>query len=816
MAILQDVRQALRLSSRSPGVTAVALTSIAITIGATTVVFAAVKTVLLDPFPYVRSNELVQLRAAFPKARFRPHFDWVSWADMQDVKRASRSFESLATFHYDLINLTGDDNHAPETLYGLNVSADLFPMLGVKPMLGRNILPEEEQIGRDQELILSYGLWARRFSSDPTVIGKSVEVNGRPRIVIGVMPQDFDFPLRLAGTTRTPSQHMDFWAPEAVDPAKTGRILGYCAVARLKPGVTAAKARDEVEAIAANLERSYPGTNRGRSLDLVSLREETLGSAESGLWLLMGAAVLFMLIGCANVTNLLLARSLARNHEIKVRLALGAGPKRIVRQLVTESCVLAIAGGLAGFGLTTIAWKLLPALAPVTIPRLAETRADGTILGFAVAIAVLNGFFFGLAPALRAARMGADSLRDAGNRGSVGCPRSRLRSTLVVAEVAVAVTLVLVGGVLTASFLQLLGTDAGFDKNVLASIVTPSNTQYDTTEKRELLFRRIVDAVRNVPGVQLAGTVDVLPFSGVNNGGSVVRSDDPLATMRGHGFLIEFDHVSADYLPAMGVHLLDGRWFRDDDLASGRDVAIINDALAKKLWPSENAIGKEICLNCYGPSFRERKRIVGVVRTTRHSGLDDPGELQVYETAKAYEYADFVVVRSARPANELAKAVRLAIASVDPKQPVFLSVSMAQLISDSVADRRFVMLLIAITGALALLLAAAGIYGVISYTTSLRTSEIGVRMALGATPRNVQRLVFRGGMLLAGIGIAIGVAAALAITRVLRNVMTGLAANDPLLIAAAIAVVLATAALACWIPARRATRIDPMVALREN
>jgi len=816
MNLFRDIRQALRLLCRTPGVTGIALASTAITIGATTVIFAAVKSVLLDPFPYERAGALVQLRAINIKSRERPHSDLVSWADMQDVKRGNRSFESLATFQYALINLTGDAGHAAETLYGLDVSADLFPMLGVKPMLGRNILPEETQPGRDRELILSYGLWVRRFGADASVIGKTVEANGKSRVIIGVMAPGFDFPLRLTGTTRTPSQHMDFWAPDAPDPAQPGRILVYSAVARLRPAATIASARQELKSIAADLERTYPVSNRGRSLDLISLRAETLGSAENGLWLLMGAAALFMFIGCANVANLLLARSMVRQREITVRLALGAGRMRIAKQLIIESCLLALAGGLAGFVLTAIAWKLLPTFAPVTIPRLAETRADGTVLGFAVAIAIVNGILFGLAPAFRAASWGgADALRESGTRGAVGYARSRLRSGLVVAEVALAVTLVLVGGVLTANFVRLVATDPGFDKHVLASIVVPSSNEYDTAQKRELLFRRIVDAVRNSPGVEKAGTVDVLPFSGVNNGGAVVRGDDPQATVRGRGSLMEFNHVSADYLAAMGVGLLDGRFFRDDDMAAGRDVAIVNDALANQFWPGQSAIGKEICLNCWGP-FREHKRVVGVVASVRHAGLEDAGGLQVYETGHAFEYAYFVVVRTARPAGEMEKTVRRAIASADPKQPVFLSVPMSQLIGDSVADRRFIMLLVAITASLALLLAAAGIYGVVSYTTSLRTSEIGVRMALGAEPRNVQGLIFRGGMLLAGVGIAIGIAAALAITRVLRNFLAGMAANDPLLIACTVALVAAAAALACWIPARRATRIDPMVALREN
>ncbi|HTS50078.1 MAG TPA: ABC transporter permease, partial [Bryobacteraceae bacterium] len=423
MLFLEDVRQALRLFRRSPGLTAIALLSIAITTGATAVVFAAIKSVLLDPLPYKNAGALVQLRTDY--TRSRPHFDWVSWADMQDLQRANHSFESLATYHYALVDLTGNANNPPDALYGLYVSAGLFPMLGVKPMLGRNISPDETQIGRDREIILSYGLWTRRFASDRGVIGRSIEINGHPWIIIGVMPADFDFPLRQAVTMKTPSQHMDFWAPEAVDPAKLGRTGGYCAVARLKPGVSLAGVQQDLDAISAELARLYPRTNAGHVLHFTPLPTQVMGTARTGLWLLMGAAVLFMLIGCANVANLLLARSLARQREIAVRLALGAGPKRIARQLVTESCVLALAGGLAGYALTALAWTLLPAVAPMSIPRLAAARADGSVLAFTIVVAVLNGILFGLAPAFRSARHDpAAPLRESGSRGSVGAARN--------------------------------------------------------------------------------------------------------------------------------------------------------------------------------------------------------------------------------------------------------------------------------------------------------------------------------------------------------------------------------------------------------
>ncbi len=589
-------------------------------------------------------------------------------------------------------------------------------------------------------------------------------------------------------------------------------------MARLKPGVPLAGVQQDLDAISTELARLYPRSNAGHVLHFTPLPTQVLGTARAGLWLLMGAAVLFMLIGCANVANLLLARSLARQREIAVRLALGAGSRRIARQLVTESCVLALAGGLAGYGLAALAWTLLPAVAPMSIPRLAAARADGSVLAFTIVVAVLNGILFGLAPAFRSSRRDpAGPLRESGSRGSVGAVRNRLRSALVVAEVSIAVTLVIIGGQLTSTFLRLLRTDPGFDsKHVLASIIAASADQYQTPQGHELLFRRILDAVRAVPGVQAAGLVDALPFSGENNGSTVSRGDDPDATLPDHGHMAEFDHVSAGYLETMNIRLLDGRWFREDDLTPGRDVAIVNDVVASRLWPGQSALGKQICMNCYNEKIRERKRVVGVVQTIRHAGLDEPIGLEVYETDKAFRYSDFLVVRTERPAREMAQAVRLAVASVDPKQPVFLSASMSQFIGDSIADRRFIMTLLAITGCLALLLAAAGVYGVIAYTTSLRTSEIGLRVALGASPRNVQTLVFRGGMRLAALGIVLGLILALSLARALRSVLTGLASSDPGLVLLAVALVLAAASLACWIPARRATHIDPILALREE
>lgn len=818
MSLFEDVRHALRLFRRSPGLTSIALASIVITIGATSVVFTAVKSVLIAPLPYSNPDALVQIRTDFAHGG-KPHADWVSWADMQDVRRNTRTFESLGIYRYALFNLTGDPNHAPEALYGLYVSADLFPTLGVKPMLGRNILTEETEAGREHEMILSYGLWTRRFNSDRNIVGRSVEVNGHQSVIIGVMPAEFAFPMRLATTARTPSDHMDFWAPESIDPGKAAHTrpdAGFGAVARLKPGVSIGQAQQDLASIGLQLQRLYPRDNglQGRTLSLASLRARTLGFTRTGLLLLMGAAAIFMLIGCANVANLLLAKAIARNREIGVRLALGAGRVRIVRQLVTEACVLALAGGIVGYALTVFAWTLLPSVAPMSIPRLAAARADGTVFAFALAISILNGILFGIAPALRTARRDpALSLRESGSRGAIGSARNRLRSSLVVAEVALAVTLVVVGGLLTASFVRLLRTDPGFDADhVLASFIIASGDQYKTPQSRELLFRRVVEAVRVLPAVESAGTVNPLPFSGDNTGG-IISTDTQHA---GQDLVAEVDTVSADYLKTMGVRLLEGRWFREDDMLSSRDTAIVNDIAASRLWPGWSAVGRKLCINCGNDRVRQWKRVIGVVTSSHHAALEEPLGAEVYYAADAYQQSVVLVVRTHRPAAEVSKAIRAAVASVDPKQPVFLSATLSTLIGDSIADRRFVMTLLAITGSLALLLAAAGVYGVISYATSLRTQEIGVRMALGAAPSNVHSLIFRQGMLLAGAGAAIGLVLALTLTRILRTVLIGLTSLDAPVIALALTLVIVTASIACWVPARRATRVDPMLALRQD
>ena len=817
MSTISDIRQAIRMLRRAPAVSLIAMLSIAIGAGAAAVVFAAVKAVLIEPLPYSQAESLVQIRTEFARGG-SPRQDWVAWDDMQDVARDNRSFSGTGTYHYALFNLGGGPHSLPEAVYGLTVSAGVFPTLGVAPMLGRSILPEDTQLGRDREMILSYGLWVRRFQADPGVVGRMVRVNGHDCQIIGVMPPGFDFPMRLATSVSTPSRHMDFWAPLAVDPAQPHRDgTGYAAIARLRPGVSLEQARQDLAAIAARLAAAYPVSNRDRTLVAGRLRDRALGFAETGLVLLMAAASIFLLIGCANVANLLLARALARHREMAIRAALGAGRRRIARQLVTESCVLATLGGLAGYALSALAWRLLPAVAPMSIPRLDAARADAAVLAFTMAAAVVTGIAAGLAPAWRAGdQVLAAALRDAGGRGIAGAASSRFRSALLLSQIAVTVVLVVTGGSLAGSFVRLLRTDPGFHADrVLASIIVATGDRYrNHPEAQTLLFHRILDSVRALPGVESAGVVNPLPFSGDNTGGWVTATEAGVARPESQS-VAEVDQVSAGYIETMGIPLLAGRQFREEDQEAGRDAAIVNDLAAARLWPAGNAVGSRICIDCAPGRPAQWKQVIGVVGSIRHAALDQPPGLEVYLAGGALSSADFLVVRSGRSFGELGQAIRRAVAAIDPDQPVFLSASMSTLIGDWLSDRRFIVTLLALTAWLALLLSAAGVYGVVSYVTSRRTQEIGVRMALGATPRQVHALIFGQGMRLAGLGMAAGLLVSVLLARVLRHWLAGLEGDNLGPAGIAVALVAATAALACWIPARRATRIDPVEALRQ-
>lgn len=804
---LQDIRLALRLLRRTPVVSAIALLSIALSVAATSIVFTAVKAVLLDPLPYADSSGLVQIATDFANAK-QSSGDWVFWNDVQAFTARNRTLDSVAYFGNAVFDLSGDPSTPPEALYGLRVSANLFSTLGVAPMLGRNISSDDDRPGASNVILLSYGLWKRRFQADANIVGRDIRINGQGCTVIGVMPADFNFPLRRTAA-RTPYPYVEFWTPMQVDAVKPMEgALG--SVARLRSGVSLDQARADIEAISSALRREFPATNRDRSHRIALLGDRALGRAASSLWFLMGATLLFLLIGCANVAHLLMARGLARAHEIAVRIAVGASRGRIVRQLLTESGVLAVLGGLAGFVLTVAAWRALPAIVPANIPRLAGASPDWPILGFALVLSVATGIVFGIVPALRSVRSGALNVRaESGGR-------DRVRSSLVIAEVAICVLLVVLGGQLLGSFLRLLRVDPGFHPDqVLASVVLPAEERYPAPRDRARVYRRFLAEVSALPGVEKAGTVDALPFSGENHGGFVAATEEEVLAP-GPRNIAEVDVVGGQYLQALGVRLLDGRWFREDEVEPLKDVAIVDADAAERFWPKMSAVGQRLCVHCTPENPRNWKRVVGVVSTVRHSSLEGPAGATVYLAGNAFEQAAFLVVRTSRPHSGLSAAIRAAIARVDSEQPVLLMASMRSFLGDAIADRRFLMLLLTVTACIALLMSAAGIYGVTAYSTSRRTHEFGLRLALGATPGEVLSLVLRQGLLTVTAGIVIGLVLAAALLYVLRGELAGLDAASPASMALPTGLVLFTAALACWFPARRATRVEPLTALRHE
>ena len=772
-------------------------------------VFTAIKAVLIDPLPYSHPERIVQFRSEWPRVPQQSHGDWVFSNDVRELARRAHTLESIGAFGNAIFDLAGDGNTPPEALYGGQMTAGLFSTLGVSPMLGRGVLPEEDVKGHPDVMVLSYGLWVRRFHTDRSVVGRTITVNGHGCRIIGVMPPEFNFPLRREAA-HTPSPYVEFWA--APFTASSNPDAGYRAVARLRAGVSLAEAQQEIASISQALAQEYPATNRGRVLTVHRLQDRVLGAASKSLWLLMSAAGLFLLIGCANVANLMLARGMARRQEMAVRMAVGAAHWQIVQQLLTESCVLAVAGGLGAYVFSAVAWRALPALAPVNIPRLAAAHAGTIVFGFALAVAILNGIIFGIAPALRLAHS-KTAFAGFGSRGAASGRNDGLRSALVVAEVALSVLLVVTGGQVLESFVRLITTDPGFQADgALASVVIPARERYPSHEQRGLFYKRTLDAVRGIPGVESAGTVDALPFSGENHGGFVSRigpSDPNMLTA-------EVDVTGGAYLQAMGIRLAAGRWFREEEMQETNDAAIVSSSVARSLWPNGNALGQSVCVFCTPEQPDNWKHVIGVVTDASHAALDERQGGSVYLAAGAMQQAVFLVVRTKRPSGEMERAIRRAVAAIDPNQPVFLSASMRDLISDSVAGQRFITMLLGITGCLALVLAAAGVYSVVSYTTSLRTQEAGIRIALGATPAGVFYLFFRQAFVTVAGGLVIGLGGAVMSANLLVKVLLRLEPGHVAATGIAVLLVTLAAGVACWIPARRATRIEPMTALRQE
>jgi putative ABC transport system permease protein len=804
-SLWQDLRYAFRLLRKSPGFTIVAVLTLALGIGANTAVFSVVNTVLLRPLPYPESERLVKIWSTNPNTNRWGM--WTAYPRFVDWRRHTTVFEEMATARTWVINLSGGDH--PEALYGVVTSSRLFQLLRVQPMLGRAFLPEEDQRGHDHVIILSYGLWQRRFGGGRAVIGRTVDLDRQSYTVIGVMPRDFRFPPELPA-----SYGVDAWLPPAPDPSRDERVSNnYYTYARLKPGVTLAQAQAEMDAINHGLAEKH-SEDRGLGVKVAGWQQQVGSEVRPALLILLGAISLVLLIACANVANLLLARGATRQREAALRQALGAGRGRLIRQLLTESLLLAVFGGVTGLFLAHLGLEVFIRLAP-DIPRLNEMTMDPHVLLFSAALTLGTGLIFGIAPALQGSKTDLqDVLKESGSRLTAGSMRARMRSVLVVAEMTLALMLLAGAGLLIRSFVRVQEIDPGFNaKNLLTAFVMLPPAKYPEPRRQAEFFREVMERIGSLPGVEWAGGADSAPMLS-NDAGPVSIEGHPV----GPGEVkiqAERPKITPDYFRAMGIRLLRGRAFTWADNEGSPPVAIINEAAARQYWPNEEAMGKRVRLeDGSAPVWRQ---VIGVVGDVRQDGLVQAGRPEVYAPLNQVPVPYMVlVVRTRSGPAVFAGAVRHAVMAVDKEQPLFQIQAMQQVLDDSVAGRRFQMSLLAFFAAIALGLAAIGIYGLMSYSVNQRTHEIGIRMALGAKRDEVLRLVVRQGLVLAMIGVALGMAGALLLTRFLSSMLYGVGVNDPITLLSVAVLLSGVAALASFIPASRASRIDPTVALRHE
>jgi putative ABC transport system permease protein len=795
----KDARHGVRSLRRSPAFATVAVLSLALGIGANTAIFSVVNAVLLRPIPYRDPGRVVMLWDTFP-ARHKTH-NVVSPADFLEWQRQSTSFQDMAAIDLAIANLTGVND--PEEVRGQFATASLFPLLGVRPALGR-VYSAAEADSESQVVVLSHRLWERRFGADPAVLGKSLEFDRRPFTVIGVMPAGFEFL----------DPDAEYWRPQHLDPHRDYRRNGgrfLTVVARLKPGVSIAQAQGELNGIAARLERDYPAFHKGWGVNLVDLREEVAGDYRRPLTILQAAVCFVLLIACVNVANLLLSRSASRKRELAVRASLGAGPWRIARQLLVESCLLAAAGCAAGTLLAVWGVAALRSAAPASLPMLASARIDEGVLIFALLVSGLAAMLFGVLPAFLSARVAPlDALKDSGRSGG-STSRRRLGNALVMIEFALSVVLLVGSGLLMRSFANLLSVDTGFRPGhvLTARILLPGSYNNPRTIA---FFREMTQRLESVHGVISASAVTFKPFGGIRPGTGFTIENRP---QPGPGQMPVTDvrAVRPKYFQTMGIPLLRGRDFTDADGSTDHPLFIINQSMAARYWPDEDPIGRRITVDM--GAHAAPGEIVGIVADTRDQKLEGQTGPTVFYPHPALPIGYMsVVVRTSGDPNALRGAIVQAAHSIDPQQPVVDIQSLDQMLERSVADRRFQMLLLAIFAGLAMGLAAVGIYGVISYSVAQRTNEIGIRMALGARRADVMRLVAAQGVAILAGGLILGLGGAVALTRTVSTLLYQVKPLDLPTFGGAVLLLAIVAAVATVAPARRASRVDPLVALR--
>ncbi|HYY55999.1 MAG TPA: ABC transporter permease [Pyrinomonadaceae bacterium] len=798
--LIQDLRYGARMLVKNPGFALIAILALALGIGANSAIFTVVNAVLLKPLPYANADRIVWIEAVNPtQGIIRSNS---SPPDFADWKNQSQVFEEMAAFVTGGAILSG--GAGPERVPASFVTANFFLVLGVKPAMGREFRAEEDRPGAESVVVISHGLWQRRYGADPKVIGSQINTGGESATVIGVMPAGFEF-----------IEPVDLWRPLAVDAGAERRDNRYLqVVARLKPGVSLEQAQSQLNTITERLGQAYVDTNSNWSAKLTRLHDLVVEDVRPALLLLLGAVGFVLLITCANVANLLLARAAGRQKEIAVRSALGASRLRVVRQLLTESLLLSALGG--GLGLLLSVWltDLLVSISPPGSPRLDEVGLDGRVLGFTLLVTCLIGLLFGLAPALQASRLNLnEALKEGGRSFSEGWRRNRLRKALVVTEVALSLMLLVGAGLLIKSFVLLKETDPGFSpNNVLTMRIGLPSSKYKGRQKAEF-FQRLTEQVSTLPGVESAGATLSLPLGGssLSVGRSFIPEGRPLTpaeSMNAAYFV-----ATPGYFRTMKIPLASGRTFTERDTSDATQVIVVNETLARRVFPGESAVGKRIRVWRDEDFARE---IIGVVGDTKAYALDDePGPQMYVPHAQDPGWGGMsLVVRTTTQPTALTSAVRAAVLSIDKDQPVFNIKTMEDVAAASVANRRVSMFLLSVFAGLALLLAALGVYGVISYSIAQRTHEIGLRMALGARRSDVLKLILKQGMGLVLVGVGVGLVAAFLLTRVMASLLYEVSATDPLTFTAVALILSAVALVACLIPARRAMRVDPMVALR--
>ena len=789
----QDLRYGARALRKAPAFTLTALLTLALGIGANAAIFSVVRTVLLDPLPFPDAGRIVRVYHANPSSGLARGA--VSEPDFVDWTRSSRVAERMGGFLYadglTGIDLTGTGN--PERLSSTLVTDGFFETLGAPPLIGRTLGADDQVPGRNRVVVISHGLWTRRFGADPGIVGRAVTLNKEPFEIVGVMPAPFTYP---AGRSIDIWIPLSYFGPDQIGRVRAARFLAV--IARLKPGVTERQLRDELSAIAERSARDYPENAGWTSVTTAPIEDTIVGEMRKPLVVLMAAVAMLLLIACVNIAGLLLARASTRETELAVRAALGAGRGRIARQLVTENLTLALLGGALGVVLAVAAVRAFAAWGAMDLPRPGAIRMDGWVLGFAGALAVVSGLIFGVVPAIKSSTNLEQSLR-AGTRASIGGAGQRLRSTLVVVEVGLAVVLV-VGATLTAkSLVRLLAVDPGFRSSnaLVVTMSVPSLEKYTTT----------LDAIGRIPGVEAAGSIRDLPLRG---NGELIRPGIAGRPMPpGGGPMIQRHHISTGYFAAMGIPLRSGRAFELTDRAGSPPVVIINEEFARRTWPGEDAVGKALSFG------RTDVPVIGVVANVRQGGLAEAVEPAMYiPVLQQFRSRMTIVVRTAGDPLRLADAVRRVIWSVNPDQTITDVTTLDAVLGRSVARPRLLAWLLGVFGSIGLTLGALGIFGVLAFAVAQRRREIGVRVALGASPHAVLRLILRQGMLLAVTGTVLGVAAAAILTRWMQSVLFGIEASDPWTFVQVVAVLLGAATLASWLPARRALAIDPMTALR--